>query len=107
MTGSAPKKPSWLNSILQPPKTTKLVEVDPTVTTGAERDQVLLGIVSQVASRLEMMNLQPSKRPTELAAPPVVLKVLPPKFSIGNRIQPQPRPLLSKPVFLVEHQSVG
>ncbi len=84
MMGSTAKRPPWLSSILKPPRTPKPVEVDPTVTADAERDQVLHAIVSWMASRLEVMNLQPSKRATELAAPGVAVKDLLSKLPIGN-----------------------
>jgi hypothetical protein len=72
--------------------------VDFPVASGAESDQVFLGIVSQMASGLDVMNLKPSKRPAELAAPAVALKDLSPKLPIGNLIQSQQWSLLSNPV---------
>ena len=49
---------------------------------GAKSDQVSLGIVSQPASRLDVVNLELAKMPTVLATPAVPLQYLLPQTSV-------------------------
>ncbi len=49
-------------------------QVDILVTTGAEGNQIFLGIVSQPTPRIDMVNLKFSGTPASLAAPPIPLK---------------------------------
>ena len=58
---------------------------------GADRDQILLGIITQPTARLHMMHLKLSDAPTKLAAPPVALQYLPAQFSIGFWVESQSR----------------
>jgi hypothetical protein len=61
------------------------------VALGADRDQILPGIVAHPTARLHMMHLKLSDAPTKLAAPPVAIEHLPAQFSIGFRVESQSR----------------
>ncbi len=58
------------------------------VALGAESDQILVGIVSEAAPRVDMVNLQFSQSPTVLAAPPIALQHLCTQSLKGFRIEP-------------------
>ena len=61
------------------------------VTCGTERNQVLLGIVSGLASVLFMVDLKVHPRAARLASPAVPPQDLSTELLVGFRIQPQTR----------------
>ena len=56
---------------------------------GAQGDQILFGIITEQAARLNMMHLEFTHAPAMLAAPPVSLQYLFAQFVVRNGIQPQ------------------
>lgn len=62
----------------------------------AERDQIVEGVVSEIASRTDVMNLQIRRTATLLAPPPVPHENLPPKLRVSCPIQPKARMSLPK-----------
>ena len=59
------------------------------VTTGTEGDQIVLGVVSQPAPRLDVVHFEPGRVPTMLAAPPIPLQHLLAQPAVGLRVQPE------------------
>ncbi len=57
------------------------------VASHAESDQVLFGIFSQPAPRLDVVNLQVRRPPTALAAPAISLQHLLAQLTIGLRVE--------------------
>ena len=62
------------------------------VAAGAESDQVLLGVISESASWLNVVNLEPGRTPAVLAAPGVSLQHLLAKSTVGIRVEAEPAP---------------
>jgi hypothetical protein len=58
------------------------------VALGAERNEIFVGIVTQLAARLKVVNLQIFRSSTALAAPSVALKHLAAQPSIRFRLKP-------------------
>ena len=62
------------------------------VTGGAEGNQVGLGVVSQSASWVDVVDLEISRAATALAAPGVPLQHLLAQSTVGVRVEAQPGP---------------
>ena len=69
-----------------------LVQVHLLVASGAEGDQILLRIVSQLAARIDVVNLELGKTPTVLAAPAITLQHPKVELLVSLRLEPPPRP---------------
>jgi hypothetical protein len=65
--------------------------MNPFVTICAKRDQVFFGVVSQVASELNVVNLEIERATASLATPPVSGQDLLAKPLIGLKGQPETR----------------
>ncbi len=57
------------------------------VTGGAQRDEILFDVLSELTPRADVVNLELIHATTALAAPPVALQHLPPQPSIGFRVE--------------------
>ena len=62
------------------------------VAPGAEGGEVGLGIVTQTAARVEVMNLEVSRATAALAAPAVSLQHLLAELAVGFRVEAKPGP---------------
>ncbi len=60
------------------------------VTTGAEGDEVLFGIVAQSPPRLDVVDLEVGTTPAGLAAPAIPLQYLLAKSMVGLGVQAEP-----------------
>jgi hypothetical protein len=58
------------------------------VTRRAQGDQILFGIITEPAARLNMMHLEFTHRSAMLAAPPVSLQYFFPQLVVRDRIKP-------------------
>jgi hypothetical protein len=66
------------------------------MTHSAQRDEILFGVVSQLALRADVVDLEIFCWSTVLAAPCVALKHEVTKATIGYPLKPYPRPLPGK-----------
>ncbi len=73
-----------------------LCGVDKLVAADAERNQILLGVVSQSAAWVDVVYVEISKEPAALAAPSVPLQDLSAQSSVGFRLEPLPRAFWSE-----------
>ncbi len=64
--------------------------MDTAVARGAEGDQVLLGVVSESASRADVVNLEVSRTAAALAAPAIALQHLLAKSTVGLGVEAEP-----------------
>ncbi len=62
------------------------------VTTCAQSDEVVLGVVSELTPRVNVMDLESARASAALAAPAVPLQYLLAEAFIGFLVQPKPRP---------------
>ncbi len=62
------------------------------MTPGAEGDEVLLGIGSQLTPRLDVMNLEVGRAAAGLAAPAIPLQYLLAQLTIGFWVEAKPGP---------------
>ncbi len=60
------------------------------MTPGAKSDQVLLGVISESASWLNVVNLEPGRTPAVLAAPAIPLQHLLAKSTVGLGVEAEP-----------------
>ncbi len=60
------------------------------VTAGAEGDEVLLGVVAQSASWVDVVDLEVGRAAAALAAPAVALQYLLAQLTIGLRLKAEP-----------------
>ncbi len=60
------------------------------MTPGAERDEVLFGVVSQSASWVDVVDLEVGRAATGLAAPAIALQYLLAKSTVGLGVEAQP-----------------
>jgi hypothetical protein len=67
--------------------------VHSSVACGAERNQVLLRVVSGLAAEFLVVNFQVGHRATRLASPAIPLEYLVAKLFVQGGNKPQPRPL--------------
>ncbi len=58
----------------------------------AEGDEVVLGVVSELTPRVDVVNMEFDRAPAALAAPAIPLQYLLAEALIGLRVQPKPRP---------------
>jgi len=58
----------------------------------AERDEILLGVISQSATRAEVVDLKILRYSAILASPPIAREHRAGKLAIGLGIKPQPLP---------------
>ena len=65
----------------------------PSVTASAERDEILLGVIPELAARADVVYLEILRPATILAAPPIARQHLAPQFPIGCWAELEPRPL--------------
>ena len=65
--------------------------MDVTVAISAERDQILVCVVTQPASRANVVDLKTIGTPAVLASPAVTFQHFDAEFAIRIRIQPKPR----------------
>jgi len=63
---------------------------------GAQRDEVVEGVVSEIASRMDVMDLQIRRAATPLAPPSVPHKNFPAKLRVSRPIHPKARTSLPK-----------
>ncbi|MFY9732847.1 MAG: hypothetical protein WB723_12440 [Candidatus Acidiferrales bacterium] len=61
------------------------------MTVSAERDQIFVCVVTQPASRVDVVNLETIGSPAVLASPAVTLQHFAAEFAIRIRVQPKPR----------------
>jgi hypothetical protein len=67
--------------------------VDATVAISTERDQIFVCVVTQPASRVEMVDLETIGTAAVLASPTVTLEHFGAEFAIRIWVQPKPRSL--------------
>jgi hypothetical protein len=58
------------------------------VTPSTQGDQILFGIITELAARLNMMHLEFTHGSAMLAAPPISLQYFFPQFVVGDGIKP-------------------
>jgi len=66
------------------------ISVDVAVAISAERDQVFVSVVTQSASRANVVDLEVIRSPTVLASPAVTLQHFGAEFAIRIWVEPQP-----------------
>ena len=66
------------------------LSMDLLVASSAQSDEILFGIITEKAARLNMMHLEFTHRSAMLAPPPISLEYLLPQLVVGDRIKPQP-----------------
>ena len=69
------------------------MEMFGSVATRAKRDQVFFGIISELATRVEVVNLQIARCAAILAAPPIPREHFASERAIGVGFKAQSRPL--------------
>jgi CelD/BcsL family acetyltransferase involved in cellulose biosynthesis len=65
--------------------------MDVAVAISAERDQIFVGVVTQSAPRVDVVDLKTIGAATGLASPAVALQHFGAEFAIRIRVQPKPR----------------
>jgi len=65
--------------------------VDPGVAISAERDQIFVCVVTEQASRAEVVNLETIGTAAVLASPAVTFQHFGVEFAISSWVQPKPR----------------
>ncbi len=58
----------------------------------AQGDEIMLSVVSELAPRVDVMNVEFTRTPAALAAPAVPLQYLLAQLFIGLGVKPKPRP---------------
>ncbi len=64
--------------------------MQPSMTLGAEGDEVLLGVVSELASWVDVVDLEVGTTAAVLAAPAIALQHLLAKVAVGLRVEAEP-----------------